>query len=204
VLGAATVAFSGTAASQLCLRGTFEGQVNGSEVFRIALGNRLELRLDPLKDNWGWQAIISPQGSNDDWAYPVNPPLRFGNSQYMGTGYGETAREQLSRAHEIRFLLVREDYERISKLVNDALWPYSAKDPENAGSIYLNAIKRVRTGTVLITPVEYEKSGPSETVAWMKFKVLVIAPLDFVGNNALSWQKGSCDMKQQPDQDIQR
>jgi len=89
-----------------CKKVVFSGSVNGGEPYSRELGSGLTLKLIPLKDNWGWEIQVRPHDSNKDYAYPLNPPLRGGNAQYLGTGYGITAREQLSYEHEVRFLLM--------------------------------------------------------------------------------------------------
>jgi hypothetical protein len=175
------------------------GTVKGGDSFQQPLGNGLILHLDPLKDKWGWEIVVSPQESTrDDWAYPVNPPLRFGNSQYMGTGYGESVKQKLSYPHEIRFLLTNADYSRMSKLVRNALWPYESPPPENAATEYLAALKSVATGIVILTPIDYDRGGPPETVEWMKFKAVFIVPRGFTATSELHWKTGTCGPKEQP------
>jgi hypothetical protein len=183
--------------SSVCLRASFGGQVNEGQSFSHSLGNGLVLHLDPLKGDWGWQLTISPEGSNDDWAYPVNPPLRIGNSEYLGTGYGESAREVLSRAHEIRFPLTNAEYLRMSKLAYVAVWSDQSKqksgpDPTTA---YLDALKTLRTGAVIVSVPDYDKDGPPEKVRWMKFSAVLIAPQGFRGVTNLDWTTGSCSLK---------
>jgi hypothetical protein len=174
----------------VCLRASFGGRVNGGESFSRSIGNGLKLHLDPLKDDWGWQLAISPEGSDDDWAYPVNPPLHFGNSEYLGTGYGESAREVLSQAHEIRFPLTEADYIRMSKLADEAIGP-----KQKAAAAYLDALKAIRTGAVILSPLDYDKDGEPEKVRWMKFNAVVIVPQGFRGNAGLDWTTGGCSAK---------
>ncbi len=184
---------SAYALAQNCQTAKFNGQLKGSDAFQQSLGNGLVFRLIPLKDNWGWQIIISPRNSQDDWAYPVNPPLRFGNSQYLGTGYGETVKEQLKHEHEVRFLLTSTDYAQLFELAQDALWPYRAKEPNKATSDYLAALDRVKTGTVKLVALDYDKNGPPEKVNWMSFDAHVITPKGFHGDSGLDWRTIECD-----------
>lgn len=176
-----------------CLRLSVGGQVNAGKSFRQPLGNGLVLHLDPLKDDSGWQAAISPEGSDDDWAYPVNLPLRFGNSEYLGTGYGEPVREVLSYAHVIRFPLTYEDYSRISNLAREALWPDQSK--QKATAAYLDALKTVKTGAVVLSPLDYDKDGPPEKTKWMKFNAIVVIPQGFMIHSELHWTTGSCSIE---------
>jgi hypothetical protein len=190
-----TSAFAVCAFAQNCQYATIEGQVTGGNSFRQPLGNGLVFRLDAFKDNFGWQIAVSPENSTDDWAYPVNPPLRSENSEWLGTGYGDIAREVLSYPHEVRFLLNRTDYSRMIQLATEALWPYMSKEPEKAASVYLDALKTVRTGSLLLTTQDYDRSGPPETVAWMKFSILIVVPKGFRGYSGLHWTPSvNCDL----------
>jgi hypothetical protein len=49
----------------------------------------------PLKNNWGWVISISPKGLDEDWTYPVTFPIRTGEQQVMGTGYGRTVQQKM-------------------------------------------------------------------------------------------------------------
>jgi hypothetical protein len=191
---------SASSLAQSCIRTDFIGNVRAGNSFQQPLGNCLVLHLNPLRSRWGWDVIVSPVSHpSEDWAYPVNPPLRFGNSQYMGTGYGESVRQKLSYPHEIRFLVTKADYSRMSKLAQDALWPYQSSQLENAATNYLAALKNVATGTVMLTPVDYDRNGTPETVEWMKFNAVVIAPLDFTGSGDLHWNTGTCKLPNKSD-----
>ena len=186
---------SASSFGQPCIQSDFVSTVKGGDSFQQPLGNGLVLHFNPLKDKWGWEIVVSQEDNpGDDWAYPVNPPLRFGNSQYMGTGYGESVRQKLSYRHEIRFLLTKADYSRMSKLAHNALWPSESSQPENAASDYITALKSVPTGTVILTPVDYDRTGSPETVEWMKFTALVIAPPDFTGSSDLHWKARRCEL----------
>lgn len=179
--------------NSVCLRASFDGRVNGGDSFSRSLGNRLELHLDPLDDNWGWQLTIRPKGSDDKWDYPVNPPLRSGVSENLGTGYGESARQVLSHQNVIRFTLTDADHVRMSKLADEALSPDRSKQkPEAAEAAYLDALKTVKTGAVILLPLDFDKDGPPEQVRWMKFNAVVIVPQGFRGDTKLNWATGSC------------
>jgi hypothetical protein len=176
-----------------CLRARFAATAYAGKSFRQLLGNGLALHLDPLKDDWGWQAAISLEGSDDDWAYPVNPPLRLGNSEALGTGYGRSARQTLSYTHEIRFPLTNADYSRMFDLAYRALWPDQSKQqPEKATAAYLDALKTVRTGAVVLSPLDYNQDGPPEQIRWMKFSAVVIVPRGFQVDRGLDWTAGRC------------
>ena len=68
-----------------CRELSFDGRINGDEGYLRELGNKLWVRFAPMKDKWGWIVSVGPADSTDDYAWPVNPPLRGDNSQYLGT-----------------------------------------------------------------------------------------------------------------------
>jgi hypothetical protein len=164
---------------QQCKKAVFSGSINGGEPYSRELGIGLTLKLVPLKDNWGWEIQVRPHDSDDDYGYPLNPPLRGGNAQYLGTGYGITAREQLSHEHELRFLLDAADYQRIFKLASDALWPYQAPNPDNAAQLYFDAIAKVRSGLMRLKVTGSETNADGSEVKRMRFDATVIVPSSF-------------------------
>jgi hypothetical protein len=117
-----------------CLESAFDGRISGGEEYSHELGGGLLLRLTPSlappNENWGWVIQIQQRDSSDDYAWPVNPPFHFGNSQSLATGYNGSAQQQLSYEHEVFFMLNKAEYERATKLANDAL---NSSDPEAAG-----------------------------------------------------------------------
>jgi len=175
-----------------CRRAVFEARIRGGEAYSRSLGGGLVFHLRPEEKNQGWQIVVSPEGSQQDWAYPVNPPLRSANAQAMMTGWGEGVRARLSYSHQVRFLVHKADYERMSQLVSDALWPYSAKDPEHATEAYFDELARVQTGTVEVTALDYDRDGPPESVQWMRFRAVVVTPGDFAADPQLDWRPAAC------------
>jgi hypothetical protein len=175
-----------------CKKAVFSGSINGGEPYSRELGSGLTLKLIPLKDNWGWEIQVRPHDSNDDYGYPLNPPLRGGNAQYLGTGYGITAREQLSQEHEVRFILDAADYQRIFKLASDALWPYQAPNPDNAAQLYFDAIARAQSGLIRFAIRDFETNSDGNEVKWMRFDVTVIVPSNFEMASDLKGVSAEC------------
>jgi hypothetical protein len=178
--------------AQQCFKASQEGEVKGGEAYGLSIGQSLEFQLLPLKENWGWQAQVSPEGDNEDWAYPVTPPYRGQNGEYLGTGYGDTVRTVLGYAHSFRFLTKAEDYKTLSDLIGDVLWPYQTKDPDAARTKFEDRKARSSTGGLRITPIDFDRSGPPETVKWMRFKLEIIVPEDFARSSNFNWAKSDC------------
>ena len=187
-----TCLLSQSVLAQQCRQAKFKGHLASGEGFTQTIGAGLELRLEPVPNDGGWDASVSPHGSDDDWAYIVNPPFHFGNSQCMSSEYGETVRERLSHPHEINFVLTASDYDRMLTLAKDALWPYNSKNPEHAPSNYEKALAKVPKGLLVVQPIDYDRQGPSDQASWMDFEVVVIVPDSFAGNPTLKWASASC------------
>src|SRR5205809_4092824 len=93
-----------------CRELSFSGRINGDEEYSRELGDKLWVRFAPTKDKWGWIVSVGPADSTDDYAWPVNPPLRGDNSQYLSTGYGDTVEYRLRHEHQIFFVFDRAHY----------------------------------------------------------------------------------------------
>jgi hypothetical protein len=162
-----------------CREFAFDGRVSGGEEYSHELGGGLLLRLSPSlappNENWGWVIQVQPLDSNDDYAWPVNPPFHFGNSQWLATGYNESAQQQLSHEHEVFFVLNKAEYERATKLAYDALY---SPDREAAGK-FLAILPTLRSAVLRLKPVKYETTKEGKIVSWMQFSVSVTVPASF-------------------------
>src|SRR3954471_17852574 len=111
--------FGVAAVGQKCKETTVNGTIKGGDAFSLAIGSNLEVRLVPIQDNWGWNVEAGPQDSAVDWAWVTNPPYHSSNSQLLGTGYSESARNQLKRPHQVRFVLNKSDFDWLSNPVEE-------------------------------------------------------------------------------------
>jgi len=158
-----------------CLELSFSGRLNGGEKYSRELGETLWVRFAQLKDNWGWGVSVEPEDRTEDYAWPVNPPFHFGNSEYLGTGYGDTVEYQLKHEHRIFFTLSRTVYDQAVKLVNvEAM----SKDPEGAGR-YLAALPTIPTGVMYVKPIRFDVVDEGKSVNWMEYSATVIVPASF-------------------------
>jgi hypothetical protein len=162
-----------------CREFSFDGRINGGDEYSHELSSGLLLRLTPSlapqHENWGWVIHVEPRDSNDDYAWPVNPPFHSGNSQWLATGYNESAQEQLSREHEVFFVLNKAEYERAKKLANDAL--NSSESP--AAGQFLAMLPTLRSAVLKVKPLKYETTNDGRSVSWMQFSVSVTTPANF-------------------------
>jgi len=123
----------------------------------------------------GWSIEVQPQAGKDDYAWPVNPPFHFGNSQWLATGYGEPVKVQLSNEHEVFFVLDETEYERASKAAENALY---GGNPD-AATKFLTTLPSLRSAVLTLKPLKYETVDEGKSVSWMQFSVTVIAPSAF-------------------------
>jgi hypothetical protein len=162
-----------------CHEFSFEGRVNGGEEYSHELGGGLSIHLSPSlapkNENWGWVIQVQPLESTDDYAYPVNPPFHFGNSQWLSTGYGETLEQQLGHEHEVFFVLKRAEYEHAAKLVEEAM---SSTEPNAAGK-FISVLPSLRSAVLRLKPIKYGTADGGKTAKWMSFGVVVITPATF-------------------------
>lgn len=171
-----------------CLAFSFEGRVNGGEEYTHELGGGLRARLLPGGKKWGWVLQIQPLDNTNDYAYPVNPPFRSGNSQWLSTGYNDTVEQQLKYEHEIFFVLNQTEYEHAMKLVDDALY---SSDPEAARK-FLSILPSLRSAVLKIKPIKYETADEGRSVNSMEFSVKVIAPANFAAPSSFDAKKITC------------
>jgi hypothetical protein len=171
-----------------CHEFAFDGRISGGAEYSHELGGGLLLRLNPAKENWGWVIQIQPRNSNEDYAWPVNPPFHFGNSQWLATGYNESAQQQLSHEHEVFFVLDKAEYERATKLANDAL---NSSDPEAAGK-FLVILPTLRSAVLKLKPTNYKTTNEGKSVSWMRFSVSVTAPASFQPTSGIGAKNIAC------------
>jgi hypothetical protein len=172
-----------------CREFAFDGRINGGEEYSHELGAGLILQLTPAKD-WGWVIQVEPRDSDDDYAWPVNPPFHSGNSQWLATGYNESAQEQLSREHEVFFVLSKAEYERAKKLANEAL---DSSDSEAAGK-FLAILPTLRSAVLKVKPVKYETANEGKSVSWMQFSVSVTTPAGFQPASGMAAKGIACPL----------
>jgi hypothetical protein len=178
----------GSVSAIACRELSFNGRINGDEEYSRELGDKLWVRFAPTKDRWGWIVSIGPADSTDDYASPVNPPLRGDNSQYLSTGYGETVEYRLKHEHRIFFAFDRTNYDQAVKLVNDEAF---SKDPDGA-SRYLAALPTIPTGILSLKPIRFEVVNEGKSVNWMEYSATVIVPASFEPAAGLSPKQRPC------------
>jgi hypothetical protein len=168
-----------------CKSASFKAEIVAGQSFERDLSSDLTFRLAPTGlgpkgQLHGWEMSILALGRSErDYIYPVNPPLRFNGVQIFGPSYGETTKASLYYPHEVRFLLNQADYDRLSPLVTNALWPYYAPHPDQAAEEYFAVLKTMTTGRLKLTVLSYDADPETDSLRRMKFQVELAVPADF-------------------------
>jgi hypothetical protein len=153
-------------------------RLDAGNSYEQGIGNGLTFKIVAMKDEeWGWVLSLEDTARRD-YIYPVNPPLRLNPSETLGRGYGDSARQSLSHERNLRFLLDNADYNRLEPLVDHALWPYNAPDPNRALDEYVTALQNLQTG-LLKLKVLASDIAPDDSVRSAKFHVEFVAPQGF-------------------------
>jgi hypothetical protein len=169
-------------------------RIEAGRNYAQSIGNGLTFKISAMKDKeWGWNLSLE-DNMGRDYIYPVNPPLRLNPSQTLGRGYGDSARQSLSHDRNLRFLLDNADYNHLEPLMDNALWPYSAPDPDRALDEYVTALHNLQTG-VLKLEILAADIAPNDSVRSAKFHVEFVAPQAFHFDASLHPHPSACPVE---------
>jgi len=172
----------------------FAAKLNAYDDFDQDLGDGLVLRVKSFNEPAWFIDVVPAAKPQNDYVYPVNPPLRFNGNQMLGPGYSETIESSLNHPHEMYFLLSAPDFDRISSLIGNVLWPYQTSDPDKALADYLAALKAAKTGWLELTVRHYEVDAAGGLKS-IQFRVQVVVPSDFALDKDLKYERVSCPAK---------
>ncbi len=176
-----------TTSAQRCKQTSFVGKVTSKDDYSHPFAPGLSFRLESLKDGWGWVISIGDQDRSEDWTYPVTFPIRTGERQVIGTGYGDTVQEKMTHTTVVEFVLTHPDFVEYSKMADETL---ASPRPEVAGE-FIQKVAKLQQGQVTVTPLSYGKGDTPETIKWMKFKVSIVVPATFQ-STVVSWAPVAC------------
>lgn len=162
-----------------CQSVSFKVALQASENFQRELGGGLLFRVTAEKEPAWFVDIVPAEENTKDYVFPVNPPLRLNPNQTLGPGNGETIQSSLSHPHDMKFLLDRSDYDRISRLASDVLNPSQTADADKAASDYSQAVDNARKGSLKVVVSSYKTDPRIGTLARIKLRVSITVPPDF-------------------------
>ena len=174
------LAVTGAATAESMKRVVIEGSVRRGDEFSQDFGSGFTFRLQGGKDVWS--IVITHAASPDnDLVYPVNPPYRFSNRQYIGPGYGDSARESIAYTpRDLAFIYRPADIGRAWSDLDRVLWPYNY--PEAEVQKATNDLTQIPTGTVTFEVLAAElgpdesRPGGEECVRALKFRASITWP----------------------------
>jgi len=181
--------------SPSCHSASFKVTLDVYDDFEQPLGGALLLRVRTLKEQGWFIDIVPAEATTNDYIYPVNPPLRFNSNQYLGAAYGESVKSSLAYAHEMRFLLDRNDYGRVYSLIGNVLWPYQTADPDRALSDYRSAAKHAKKGWLKVSVSSYKLDRKTDDLARIELRVRVTTPVDFSFAPGLKSRTVTCPLE---------
>jgi hypothetical protein len=170
--------------SPACHLVSFKAALNAGDNFERELGGGLLFRVRSEKDGSekesAWFLDVVPAEENTkDYIYPVNLPLQLNANQTLGPGFGESVASSLAHAHEMRFLLNRSDYDRVTGLIANVLSSYKTSDPDKALSDYTNAVDAAKKGSLKVAISSYKTDAKTGALSRIKLRVEVTTPQDF-------------------------
>jgi len=171
---------------------SFTASLEAGHSFNQKVGG-LEFKLRATNDKRlcnGWWFSLEDAGGHD-FIYPLNLPLRFNPSQFLGCSYGLTVRQGLEMKRSLQFILTEEDYARLGPRMSDALWLANSPDPEHAGEKYLAALRTVRAGLIQLNTTHFDLS-PNGLIRSATFRVKLTAPDRFQFDPALKPYSTAC------------
>ncbi|MFZ0814592.1 MAG: hypothetical protein WAM78_03680 [Candidatus Sulfotelmatobacter sp.] len=165
--------------SAACQYVSFKVALNAGDDFERELGGGLLFRLRSQKEQSWFLDIVPAEANTKDYIYPVNLPLRFNANQTLGPGYGETVKSSLAHPHDMKFLLSREDYDRVFGLIGNVLWSYKTSDPDKALSDFMEAVDEARKGSLVIHVSSYKTDPKTGALTRIKLRVEITTPASF-------------------------
>ncbi len=83
------------------------------------------------------------------------------------------------------------DLKVVDPLWHDALWPYSAPDPDHAADNYISALSRLPLG-LLRLKILHADISPDDTVRSASFEAHFVVPAEFQIDTSLEPRSAAC------------
>jgi hypothetical protein len=157
-----------------CKSFRFDVSLSAGHDFEKPIGEGLTLTIQHEEGGTGWDIALTKK--DRDYIYPANLPIRFNPLQIIGPGYGQTLHDQTSN-RTMKFLWKDAEYERITRLEQDVLWPYQTKDPDKAIDDYTHAITRASIGELRLVVRDF-KAEKDQLVA-IDYDAEIVVPQAF-------------------------
>jgi hypothetical protein len=160
----------------------FDGEVTHEQAFARDVGHNLTFRLTPATadEGGGWVIeMLPPVEPADDpieFSAIATPPYHSYNDRYVAAAFGYSAKEAVQfTTRKFNFVQSVTDEHLADEVVNAALYPSTVGEPENARIALEAAALKLGTGQLRIvhSRVTQGKAGAPDTIAWIKFEVVL-------------------------------
>lgn len=160
----------------------FDGEVTHEQPFARDVGHNLTFRLTPATadEGGGWVIeMLPPVEPADDpieFSAIATPPYHSYNDRYLAAAFGYSAKEAVQLAtRKFNFVRSVTDEHLADEVVNAALYPSTVGESEKARIAAEAAALELGTGElhILRSRVIQGKAGAPDTIAWIKFEVVL-------------------------------
>jgi hypothetical protein len=160
----------------------FTGEVARDQPFTRDVGHNLTFRLTPATadEGGGWVIeILPPVEPADDpieFAAIATPPYHAYNDRYLAAAFGYSAKEAVQfTTRKFNFVQSVTDEHLADEVVNAALYPSTVPEAEKSRIAADSAALKLGTGQlrILHSRVTQGKEGAPDTIAWVKFEVVL-------------------------------
>jgi hypothetical protein len=160
----------------------FTGEVVHEQPFTRDVGHNLTFRLTPATadEGGGWVIeILPPVEPSDDpieFAAIATPPYHAYNDRYLAAAFGYSAKEAVqATTRKFNFVQSVTDEHLADEVVNAALYPSTVGEADKSRIAAEAAALKLGTGQlrILHSRVTQGKAGSPDTIAWVKFEVVL-------------------------------
>ncbi len=160
----------------------FAGEVVHEQPFTRDVGHHLTFRLTPATadEGGGWVIeILPPVEPSDDpieFAAIATPPYHAYNDRYLAAAFGYSAKEAVQfTTRKFNFVESVTDEHLADEVVNAELYPSTVGETDKSRIAAEAAAVKLGTGQlrILHSRVTQGKAGSPDTIAWVKFEVVL-------------------------------
>ena len=160
----------------------FTGEVMHDQPFTRDVGHNLTFRLTPATadEGGGWVIeMLPPVEPSDDpieFSAIATPPYHAYNDRYLAAAFGYSAKEAVQfTTRKFNFVQSVTDEHLADEVVNAALYPSTVGEADKSRIAAEAAALKLGSGQlrILHSRVTQGKAGSPDTIAWVKFEVVL-------------------------------
>jgi hypothetical protein len=160
----------------------FTGEVLRGQIYEHDVGHNMIFRLTPaVSDEGGGWVIgmlpsVEPADESLEFVQVATPPYHGYNDRYLGATAGYSSREAVAiTTRKFYFVQSVADEHIASEVVNAALYPSTVSENEKSRIERESAQLNLGSGELHLVRwrISSGKGGEPDTIAWLKFEVVV-------------------------------